>query len=212
MSGGHSERQRRADLGGRRQRNCAGESQAAMQVTSSNWTEETLEGELHRQLGRLVHEAARFDFFIGLQLNWLGSCCQVDVSRYLHPTKFTLDQRLALLKKLVKKAFKSAGTEALDEFGLWFASARSARALRNNYAHGRWGVPGRLAESPLGPDHPRVPMLAFVRLDWDLSPDQADRSVYMTVEELRGQVTEAVAVFRAFFGLAEKHLAHVGQP
>ena len=183
-------------------------SAPAEPVTSTGWTQESLEGELHRQLGRLVHEAARFDFFVGLQLNWLGPYCRVDVSKYLNPTKFTLDNRLAILKKLVKKAFKTAGPEALAEFDAWFSSARGARALRNNYAHGRWGVPGRLAESPLGPSHPRIPMLAFVRLDWDLSPDQGDRSVYMTVEELRDQVSEAVQVFRAFFKLADKHMSH----
>jgi hypothetical protein len=156
----------------------------------------------------LVHEAARFDFFVGLQLNWLGPYCQVDVSKYLNPSKFTLDNRLGILRKLVKKAYKSAGPEAVSEFDQWFVTARAARALRNNYAHGRWGVPGRLAESPLGPGHPRIPMLAFVRLDWDMTPNQPDRSIYMTAEELQDQVEEAVSVFKSFFDLAEKHKHH----
>lgn len=175
---------------------------------AGSWTQESLEAELHQELGRLVHEAARFDFFVGLQLNWLGPYCQVDVSKYLDPKKFTLDNRLAALKKLVKKAFRTAGPTVTAEFDAWFASARAARALRNNYAHGRWGVPGRLDESPLGPGHPRVPKLVFVALDWDLTPNQPDRNVYMTVEELRERVAEAVAVFKAFFDLVEKHLAH----
>lgn len=149
---------------------------------------------------------------MGLQLNWLGPYCQVDVSKYLNPTKYTLENRLVMLKKLIKKAFSTAGPEVTAEFDKWFASAREARALRNKYAHGRWGVPGKLAESPLGPGHPRIPMLAFVRLDWDLSPNQPDRSVYMTMEELREQVTEAVLVFRAFFSLVEGHLAHCLPP
>lgn len=177
-------------------------------ATAPTWTQESLEEELHRSLGRLVHEASRFDFIVGLQLNWLGRYCQVDVSKYLSPTKYTLENRLAMLKKLIKKAFRTAGPEVTAEFDKWFASARAARALRNRYAHGRWGVPGKLAESPLGPGHPRIPMLAFVRLDWDLSPNQPDRSVYMTMEELREQVEEAVLVFRAFFALVERHLAH----
>jgi hypothetical protein len=176
--------------------------------SSSDWTQESLEDELHRSLGRLVHEAARFDFFVGLQLNWLGPYLQVDVSKYLTPTKYTLDNRLAILWKLVRKAYRSAGPEVIAEFDQWFARARSARALRNNYAHGRWGVPGKLAESPLGPHHPRIPMLAFVRLDWDMTPNQPDRSIYMTVDELEEQVAEAVTVFRAFFGLSEKHKHH----
>jgi hypothetical protein len=182
--------------------------QSPASASAPTWTQECLEDELHRQLGRLVHEAARFDFFVGLQLNWLGPYCQVEVSKYLDPTSYTLDNRLAALRKLVKKAFISAGPEVLAEFDKWFASARAARALRNKYAHGRWGVPGRLDESPLGPGHPRVQKLAFVGLDWDLTPNQPDRSVYMTAEELRERVDEAVLVFKAFFDLAEKRMPH----
>jgi hypothetical protein len=181
-------------------------------VAATTWTQEALEDELHRQLGKLVHEAARFDFFVGLQLNWLGPYCQVDVSKYLDPKQLTLDNRLAALKKLVKKAFRTAGPEVIAEFDEWFASARAARALRNNYAHGRWGVPGRLDESPLGPGHPRVPKLAFVALNWDLTSNQPDRSVYMSVEELRERVDEAVQVFKAFFELAERHIAYCLPP
>ncbi|MCE4555032.1 hypothetical protein [Pelomonas cellulosilytica] len=163
---------------------------------------------MHRSLGRLVHEAARLDFFVGLQLNWLGPYLQVDVSKYLTPTRHTLDNRLAILRKLVRKAYRSARPEVIAEFDQRFARARSARALRNNYAHGRWGVSGKPAESPLGPHHPRIPVLAFVRLDWDMTPNQPDKSFFMTVDELRDQVTEAVTVFKAFFDLPEKHKHH----
>ncbi len=145
---------------------------------------------------------------MGLQLKWLGPYCQVDVSACLHPTKSTLRKRLAMLNKLVRKAFITAGPEVKAEFADWFASARKARALRNQYAHGRWGVPMRGAESPLGPEHPRVPMLEFVRLDWDTSSNRPDSSTYMTVEELREEVAEAVGVFQAFFALVDKHRAH----
>jgi len=55
-------------------------------------------------------------------------------------------------------------------------------------------------------------MLAFVRLDWDLSPNQIDRSVYTTMEELREQVVEAVLVFMTFSDLAERHMTHCLPP
>lgn len=177
-------------------------------VAPQIWTQASLEDEVHRSLGRLVLEAARFDFFVGLQLNSLGPYCRVDVSKHLHPTRCTLDERLVMLQKLVKRAFSTAGPEVAQEFNDWFASARAAKALRNRYAHGQWGIPGRWAESPLGLDHPRVPMLAFVPLGWDLTPDLPDRSVYLTVEELGKQVDEAIGVFQAFFALTQKHLAH----
>lgn len=168
------------------------EAASSVAIEQVGWTQESLEAEFHRQLGRLVHETARFDFIVGLQLNWLGPQCRVDVSKCLDARNASLDRRLHKLKKLIKKAFGTAGPEVLDEFSRWFASAYAAKALRNNYAHGRWGVPGRLAESPLGAGHPRVPMLAFIAMEWDMTPNQADRSVYMTVEELGDQVSEAV--------------------
>lgn len=169
----------------------------------------SFEDEFHLQLGRLVHETARFDFFVGLRLQWLGTQCGVDVSRYLEPTKVTLSARLDKLALLVRQAYGAAGPEVMAEFDAWFARVASVRALRNDYAHGRWGTPGRLEESPHGAGHPRVPMLAFVRLDWDMRPDRGDRSVYMSMEEFRGQVNDAVEVFAEFFKLCEKHLAFI---
>lgn len=169
----------------------------------------SFEDEFHRHLGRLVHGAARFDFNVGLQLNWLGIHCGVDVSKHLDPNRVSLGTRLDKLETLVGQAFKAAGPEAMAEFDAWFSRARSARALRNNYAHGRWGCPGKLAESPHGAGHPRIPMLAFVSLDWDLTPDQPDRSLYLTMEDFSSQVDDAIAVFNSFFALTEKHLAFV---
>lgn len=169
----------------------------------------SFEDEFHRHLGRLVHGAARFDFNVGLQLNWLGIHCGVDVSKHLDPSRVSLGARLDKLQTLVGQAFKAAGPEAMAEFDAWFSRARSARALRNNYAHGRWAAPGKQAESPHGPGHPRVPMLGFVGLDWNLTPDQPDRSVYITMEDFSAQVDDAVAVFNQFFQLTEKHLAFV---
>lgn len=172
----------------------------------------SFEDEFHRHLGRLVHGAARFDFTVGLQLNWLGTYCGLDVSKHLDPNRVSLGTRLDRLETLVSEAFKTAGPEALAEFDAWFSRARSARALRNNYAHGRWAAPGKLAESPHGPAYPRIPMLAFVSLDWDLTPNQPDRSTYLTMEDFRAQVDDAIAVFDSFFALTEKHLAFVRRP
>jgi hypothetical protein len=172
----------------------------------------SFEDQFHCSLGRLVHETARLDFLVGLQLNWLGQHCNVSVARFLDPTKSNLSLRLAKLHSLVKRAFKPAGPAALKEFDGWFARAVAARALRNNYAHGRWGVPGRLDEDPRGPEFPRVPMLGFVALDWDMTPNQPDRCVYLSLESFQRQVSDAVMVFNSYFELSEKYLPHVGMP
>lgn len=62
------------------------------------------------------------------------------------------------------------------------------------------------------PGQPRVPILAFVKLDWDMTQGQGDRSACMSMEEFRDQVNDAVAVFGEFFRLCKKRLATVRPP
>ncbi|MDM4765985.1 hypothetical protein [Pelomonas sp. SE-A7] len=165
--------------------------------------------EFHRLLGRLVHALASFDFNIGLQLNWMGPYSGRDVSDLLKPRQARLGDRLDMLEQMVVELYSPAGTSALKDFRDWFASAHKVRAIRNDYAHGRWGVPGKLQESPSGPALPRVPLLAFVPLEFDMTPDQPDKSVYLTIEEFKQQVEQAEALFAKYWDLAERHKASV---
>ncbi len=59
---------------------------------------------------------------------------------------------------VVFELFENAGETALAEFRQWFEAADAMKALRNDYVHGRWGVPGKLVDGQ--------PLLAFVPLHW----------------------------------------------
>jgi hypothetical protein len=52
------------------------------------------------------------------------------------------------------------------------------------------------------------PILAFVPLDFDMTPDQPDKSVYLTIAELSEHVELAEALFSRYWKLCEKHIGH----
>ena len=153
----------------------------------------------HHLLGRLAHAHASLDFNVGLQLNWLGTYLQVKVQHLLDAKKVMVAKRLGMLKQLVFELFENAGDTALDEFQQWFGEADAMKALRNDYIHGRWGVPGKLVDGQ--------PMLAFVPLHWDMTPDRPDDSIYMTLDEFGGQVAKMEMLAHEYFRLERKHLA-----
>ena len=162
--------------------------------------------EFHRQLGRLVHAHAGFDFNVGLQLNWLGPHCQVDVSELLDPRRSQLGLRLKTLKRLVLDVFGPAGENAAAEFEAWFERADECRAVRNDYVHGRWGVPGKYEFSGEGRMIDAEPLLTFVPLHWNMEPDRADESASMTLGEFTSQVDTVERLFGDFFRLTKNYL------
>ena len=163
------------------------------------------EDEFHRLLGRLVHVTARFDFNVGLQLNWLGLYYQCDVKELLDPCKTQLKGRLKELRKVVLKAYEPAGENALAELVEWFLRADKARALRNDYVHARWGVPGKFLAEPDCAMIDAVPLLTVLSLNWDMSPDQPDKSTSMTLDEFAQQVETVEDLFADYWRLSKKY-------
>ncbi|MDL5031266.1 hypothetical protein QRD43_05035 [Pelomonas sp. APW6] len=168
-----------------------------------------IEDEMHRLLGRLIHGIARFDFIVGLQLRWIGVRLGVDTTKSLNVQKYRLADRLKCLQLHIEPLLSKQSPNALCEFQAWFDRAERARALRNDYAHGRWAAPGKYVESPQGPEHPRVPLLAFIPLDWDMSSGRPDTSRYMSLDELAEQVSDAADLFRSFKALSDKYLERI---
>jgi len=170
---------------------------SAKKSTPQGQQPDPFEDAFHRLLGRLVHAHARFDFNIGLQLNWMGSYCQQDATELLNPLKVQLGNRLKKLKQLILEIYEPAGAEALVAFKAWFKRADEARALRNDYVHGRWGMPGRTIDAE--------PLLAFIPLHWDMSPDRPDDSISMSIEEFASQVAAVEELFADYWRLTEKY-------
>lgn len=166
--------------------------------------------EFHRNLGRLVHATASFDFNIGLQLNWMGPMLDVEVTEDLDPTRTHLRQRLKRLKSLTLKAFAAAGDDAVRELRNWFERADRARAIRNDYVHGRWGVPSGFEMDAEG----RIdgePLLGFLPLNWDLTPGQPDRTIRMKMQDFARQVDAAERLLTEYIRLTDKYGAWCGR-
>lgn len=160
--------------------------------------------DFHYLLGRLVHAHARFDFNVGLQLNWMGPMYGVEVIELLNPHKAKFKARLAMFKRLVLDVYQPAGAAFVTEFRSWFDRAERCRVLRNDYAHGRWGVPGRFNHKEGGSMIDAEPLLVFISLDWNMEPDREDCSLALTLQEFKEQVEEAEAVFADYSRLAKR--------
>lgn len=161
--------------------------------------------DFHMLLGRLVHAHARLDFNIGLQLRWMGPYCDVDVSEFLDPLKTQFAHRLKRLRQLTTDIYEPAGAQFAEEFGTWFARADECRALRNDYVHGRWGVPGSFNYRNGSSQADAEPLLQFIPLQWDLSPERPDDSITMTMDEFAKQVANVERLATDYFKLTEKY-------
>lgn len=162
--------------------------------------------EFHRHLGRLVHATASFDFNVGLQLNWMGPLLGVDVTGELDPKGAHLRQRLKRLKSLTLKAYATAGDAAVSELRDWFERADRARAVRNDYVYGRWGVPAGYeldAEGRIDGE----PLLGFVPLNWDLTPGQPDHTIRLKMGDFAQQVDAAERLLTEYTRMTNKYAA-----
>ena len=162
---------------------------------------EEFERRFHELLGRMVHAHASLDFNVGLQLSWLGPHLGRKVNHLLDARKVSFAKRLKKLRTLVIELYGGAGAEVLGAFRAWFSEADSLKALRNDYVHGRWGVPdGRLEDG--------TQTLGFVPLHWDFAPGRVDDSVRMTLPEFESQVKKMEALVAQYFRLERQHLEH----
>jgi len=125
----------------------------------------------------------------------------------LDPKTTPLQKRIAKLKSISKKAFQPAGAKAISEFAEWFSKVDKARALRNDYVHGRWGVPGGHRGDPDTPFRDCELLLAFVPLHWNLSPGTMPIETKMTIGDFEQQVKDAVSLFSQYSDLSKKYLA-----
>ena len=161
--------------------------------------------DFHRLFGSFVLAHARLDFNVGLQLLHIGAYRQVDVSELLDPLKTPFALRLKKLRQLTLDLYVSAGEVARAEFGAWHTRADMFRGLRNDYAHGRWGVPGKYNFKGDGSMLDAEPLLLFTPLHWNFDPNGPDRSITMTIEEFATQVGEMEGLFKDFEQLMKKY-------
>lgn len=171
--------------------------------------ENDFDSAFHLLLGRLVHAVARLDFNIGLQLRYWGHEEDSKIRELLEPQTAKLKGRLKALERLMRAAWTGSDAEGVREFGLWFERAHKARGFRNDYSHGRWGVPGKHLYTQSGRLCDATPLLVFVPLDWDMSPNRVDKSIDLTLEDFAAQVEEAELLSSQYLNLVTKYGAHL---
>ena len=147
-------------------------------------------------LGRLVHAHAQLDFNVGLQVNWMGPYLGHEVQGLLQPTT-PFAHRLARLEELTEELFASAEPGALIEFEAWFAEAARLKQVRNDYVHGRWGVPRSAFETP--------PRIEFAPLHWNMDPEASAAPIVMTIDELEHEVASLQHLAGEYFRLTRKY-------
>jgi hypothetical protein len=167
------------------------------------------EDAFHLLLGRMVHAIARLDFHVGLQLCYWGSDKDTQIQSLLKPKTAKLDERLKALECLMRAAWVNAAAGGQQDFSRWFERAHRARVFRNDYAHGRWGVPGKHLPAESGKLCDATPLLVFVPLNWDMSPSREDESIAMTLDDFAAQVGEAERLSGQFQDLATKYGEHL---
>ena len=150
----------------------------------------------HYLLGRLVRAHSNFDYNVGLQLNWLGRYYGESVEEVLNPLK-PFSERLKLLKRFILNAFQRAGEGALSEFKDWFRQAHELKGLRNDYLHGRWGLPANYSDTNNS--------LRFTPLHWDTTGGRADETVSLTLEESAAQVKSVEKLIAEYHSLFNKY-------
>lgn len=158
-----------------------------------------LRDQFHLRLGRLAHASARLDFNVGLSLSWLGPHNDIDVDSFLKPSN-SLRNRLEKLHELIRLTFDQTKPEIAKSFNDVFVRADNVRALRNDYVHGRWGFRFSQDED--------APYVLFLRLNWNMDPDQADESIKITFEEFDAQIVEVEAVSDQLGRLLHQYRMH----
>ena len=94
------------------------------------------EGELHRSIGALMEAYAWFDVHLGSILKYHAKGAP-DVLALLKPS-IPLKHRLDRLAQLVKQSPVPCSNARQLIWDEWLQKADEVRALRNDYAHGRW--------------------------------------------------------------------------
>ncbi len=93
---------------------------------------------------------------------------------------------------------RASGGAAERDFSTWFARVHEARALRNDFAHGRWGITGRHIPEGL--------RFEFAVLSWDFDAGKRSDQNSYTPQELEADVEKVERLFDDFCKLEEKYL------
>ena len=97
---------------------------------------EKAQAELHRSIGGLMEAYAWLDINLGIKIKAYSTSAS-EVIALLKPI-IPMKHRLDCLQRLVEQAPWTPEVISQNRWKEWIAEAEKVRALRNDYAHGRW--------------------------------------------------------------------------
>ncbi|MES1979998.1 MAG: hypothetical protein V4451_18310 [Pseudomonadota bacterium] len=142
------------------------------------------QSELHRSIGGLMEAYAWLDVHVGLKIK-THSGNDPEAFALLSP-KLPMKLRLDCLNKLVQNASANSEAPIKNDWSVWNTQAEKVRALRNDYAHGRWifnHEPGRNS-------------FRFARLDWNTNVQLADAPLAISPAEIDARSADIWALIR----------------
>jgi hypothetical protein len=134
---------------------------------------------------------------MGLQLAWLGPYRAVPVQDLLSK-KVPFSERFKKLKPLMLEVFASENEEARLAFEDWFKRIARAKAVRNDYAHGRWGFGARAKLED--------PEFEFVALSWEMDPAKQRPSLRLRLSTFAREVALVESLFDEYSELERRFM------
>ena len=150
----------------------------------------------HLNLGRMVHATSLLDFNIGIALGWMGEYSGEDHTDLLVGTT-PLAARLKALQPIMVKMYEAAGKEAIAEIEAWFSKACGLKAIRNDYVHARWGLPGDSDTDDA--------VLTMLPMNWNFNSDQEAISSDVKLSAFGEQCASIEKLSGQFFELQKKY-------
>jgi hypothetical protein len=140
-----------------------------------------LEARFYSAIGKFIDSYGWFDYNLGLQISFWHSGSQLDVRKYL-TTDSHLKTRLDVLKQMINRSTNRVSEVEQSEYEQWVANVDAIRALRNEYAHGRW-----IHSKPTADDDGQM---TFLPLQWSAGGNAERPPLPTLLSELEAQATQ----------------------
>lgn len=154
---------------------------------------ENIEFEFSRNFVRYIKTYNQLDSNIGYTISILIG---TPYPKLTYPLigKLTTQEKMAVLKKIIKERFAESSKEMINDYVNWIDKASKTRTERNQYIHGYWHLSSSLYEKPI----------LFSPLNWEIKKS-GDASQKFSLEEYESIVDELENISIEFGDLRKKY-------
>ena len=154
---------------------------------------ENIEFEFSRNFVRYIKTYNQLDSNIGYTISILVGTPYPQLT-YPLIGKLTTQEKMAVLKKIVKERFAESNPEMINDYYDWIDKASKTRTERNQYIHGYWHLSCSLDEKPI----------FFSPLTWEIKKTGSTDQKF-SLEEYKSIVDELENICLEFGNLRNKH-------